>query len=109
MAPGDTLTAEGLVAVPETRFYAGVALTNAEGWNLGVLCIMDDRPRPPLTRAETDRLHALAAIVVDALELRRTIRHAADVQSTLDMLERVIRGERNEPAAPTAELLRRAG
>jgi GAF domain-containing protein len=87
------------------RFQAGALLSTEDGHNLGVLSIIDDRPRPPLTALETRRLQTLASFVMDALELRRARRHAADVQHTLDLLERVVRGAA-EPA-PVAEPRRR--
>jgi hypothetical protein len=87
------------------RFQAGALLSTEDGHNLGVLSIIDDRSRPPLTALETRRLQTLACFVMDALELRRARRHAADVQHTLDMLERVVRGSA-EPA-PVAEPRRR--
>ena len=87
------------------RFQAGALLSSRDGHNLGVLSIIDDRPRPPLTALETRRLQTLAAFVMDAVELRRGRRHAADVQHTLDLLERVVRGSA-EPA-PVAESHRR--
>ena len=30
---------------PHIRFYAGYPITTAEGWRIGTLCIIDDRPR----------------------------------------------------------------
>jgi GAF domain-containing protein len=86
-----------LVEAHPDRFQAGALLSTEEGYNLGVLSISDDRSRPPLTGLETRRLQTLAAFVMDALNLRRARRQAADVQHTLDLLERVVRGPK--PAA----------
>lgn len=71
------------------RFYAGAVLTSPEGENLGTLCVMDDRTRPPLTAAETARLKALADIVMDTLELRRMTRRASETQRALELVERL--------------------
>ena len=57
---------------PRIRFYAGAPLKAANGHNLGTLCIIDHKPRPPLTDEEEERLKDLAAIVVDEFELRQT-------------------------------------
>jgi GAF domain-containing protein len=73
----------------QVRFYAGAVLTSPEGHNLGTLCVMDDRTRPPLTAAETARLRALAEIVVDTLELRRVTRRASETQRALELVERL--------------------
>jgi len=87
------------------RFQAGALLSTEEGHNVGVLSILDDRPRPPLTALETRRLQTLASFVMDALELRRARRHAVDVQHTLDRLERVVHGVRN----PVVQRRRKVG
>jgi GAF domain-containing protein len=100
LAPGSVL-----VDARADSFQAGALLSTGEGHNLGVLSILDDRPRPPLTALETARLQTLASFVMDSLELRRARRHAADVQHTLDLLERVVRGSAGP--APAAEPRRR--
>lgn len=55
------------------RFYAGVPLRTADGYNLGTLNIIDTKPRE-LTPDELDTLEELASIVVDELELRLAAR-----------------------------------
>jgi GAF domain-containing protein len=51
------------------RFYAGVQLRTADGYNLGTLNIIDREPRE-LTDDEVETLRQLAEVVVDELELR---------------------------------------
>ncbi|MCT2591437.1 GAF and ANTAR domain-containing protein [Streptomyces sp. N2-109] len=51
------------------RFYAAAPLTTAEGHRLGTVNVMDTGPRE-VTQEETDTLRDLAAVVMDALELR---------------------------------------
>lgn len=51
------------------RFYAAAPLITAEGHRLGTVNVMDTRPRE-VTQEETDTLRDLAAVVMDALELR---------------------------------------
>ncbi|MDG2530292.1 GAF domain-containing sensor histidine kinase [Caulobacter endophyticus] len=55
---------------PNIRFYAGAPLRLNSGHRLGALCVIDQRPRPPLTAEEKRRLKALAQIVVTEMDLR---------------------------------------
>ncbi len=74
--------ANPLVAGPPfIRFYAGVPLRTAEGFNLGTLCIIDYRPRQP-SEKEVGILSELARLVVDLFELRLRARHALRVEQT---------------------------
>lgn len=57
------------------RFYAGVPLRTHDGFNLGMLCVIDREPRT-VTEDEIRILSDLAAVVMDEMELRRAARHA---------------------------------
>ena len=57
------------------RFYAGVPLQTADGFNLGTLCVIDKEPRP-VEQGQIDDLKDLASLVVDQLELRLAARTA---------------------------------
>ncbi|WP_202801793.1 GAF domain-containing protein [Rhodovulum sp. PH10] len=57
------------------RFYAGVPLHTADGFNLGMLCVIAREPRAVDGRQIAD-LNDLAAIVVDQMELRLAARRA---------------------------------
>lgn len=60
---------------PSVRFYAGAPLKTSDGFNLGTLCAIDQRPRT-LTDKERQLLFDLSNIVVDELELRIALRSA---------------------------------
>jgi|CXWL01.1.fsa_nt_gi two-component sensor histidine kinase len=62
---------------PRVRFYAGAALIDREGQALGVLCVMDRKPRG-LTPAQRESLQVLSRHVVAELELRRRTRELDD-------------------------------
>ena len=51
------------------KFYAGIPLRTADGYNLGTLCILDFKPRE-LSAEDTATLEDLAAMVMSELELR---------------------------------------
>lgn len=55
------------------RFYAGVPLTTADGFNLGTLNVIDVQPRV-FPQEDVETLKDLAAIVVHELELRLAVR-----------------------------------
>jgi diguanylate cyclase (GGDEF)-like protein len=55
---------------PHIRFYIGVPLKTHDGYNIGTLCAMDQRPRE-LSAEEIDVLHDLAGMIVDEIELRQ--------------------------------------
>jgi len=60
---------------PHIRFYAGAPLRSPDGHNLGTLCVLDHRPRPPLEPRQRQWLQALADQVMRELELRRMALH----------------------------------
>ena len=57
---------------PHVRFYAGIALTNKDGYNLGTLCTIDTKPKK-LTDFQIAALAALGRQVVTLLELRKSV------------------------------------
>lgn len=55
---------------PRIRFYAGMPLTNRDGFNLGTLCVIDQKPRV-LTELHRQNLKILAKQVTALIEARR--------------------------------------
>jgi GAF domain-containing protein len=58
------------IGAPNIVFYAGVPLTDSEGYSLGSLCVVDKRLRT-LTENQLLSLKALARLVVTHFELRK--------------------------------------
>ncbi|MCJ2032756.1 putative bifunctional diguanylate cyclase/phosphodiesterase [Methylobacterium sp. J-068] len=56
---------------PFIRFYAGAPITNADGYRIGSVCVIDTQPRSLLNEHERRLLQSLAKIVMDHLERRR--------------------------------------
>ncbi|CAE6434858.1 unnamed protein product [Rhizoctonia solani] len=56
---------------PHIRFYAGAPLRTTEGYNIGTLCIIDDKPREEFTPRQRHTLKEFAAIVMREMELWR--------------------------------------
>lgn len=55
------------------RFYVGVPLKTHDGYNVGTLCVIDRAPHT-VTDEQIAHLTDLAAIVMDQMELRRSVR-----------------------------------
>jgi GAF domain-containing protein len=56
---------------PYIRFYAGAPLRTTDGFNLGSLCVIDDKPRSEFTPRSRLALKEFAAIAVREMELWR--------------------------------------
>ncbi|KAJ1307554.1 hypothetical protein OPQ81_001651 [Rhizoctonia solani] len=56
---------------PNIRFYAGAPLRTTEGYNIGTLCVIDDKPRDEFSPRQRHTLKEFAAIVMREMELWR--------------------------------------
>ncbi len=60
-----------VIGAPGIRFYAGAPLRTADGQALGTLCVIDTKPRLPLSNDEAQVLRDLAAVVMSQIEARQ--------------------------------------
>jgi RNA polymerase sigma factor (sigma-70 family) len=70
------LTDPAVAQQHQLRFYGGHPLQTFDGYNIGVLCVIDQKPRA-LLAAEKVLLRTLAGVVMRLLELRATLGPAA--------------------------------
>ena len=69
------------------RFYVAAPLRTSEGHNLGTLCVIDQKPRS-VTQVQIAQLEALAAVVMDQMELRLAARNAvAELNDVIEQKE----------------------
>ncbi len=80
------------------RFYAGIPLRTRDGYNLGTLCILDQKPRT-LSDQDVRTLEDLAAIVMHDLEQRLESRRSAMPSTDNDQNRRAIVPERSSYGA----------
>ncbi|TZG24676.1 HWE histidine kinase domain-containing protein [Sphingomonas montanisoli] len=75
---------------PNLRFYAGAPLITPSGVAIGMLCVIDTRPRPEgLTTEQQHTLRALARQVIVQLEYRKAI----VVQQTIEAERQLLNEE----------------
>lgn len=67
---------------PHVVFYAGVPLINPEGFSLGTLCVIDNKPRV-LSESQLESLRALSNQVVKLFELKKANRLLKESQKEI--------------------------
>jgi PAS domain S-box-containing protein len=69
------------------RFYVGAVLTSPDGYNLGTLCVIDQKPRARPSERDLNRLRALARIIIDEMERMRVNRVRLEQARLLKLAE----------------------
>ncbi len=98
-----------VTSYPSIRFYAGAPIVTADGFGLGTLCIIDDKPRV-MTEEQKGVLEALSRQVVAQLELRKTVRELRQTDQDRQHAEHILRSALEERTAlqPKGSMTRKA-
>ena len=76
-----------VAGAPGYRFYAGIALRNADGVAIGTFCALDFTARPQgLTSDQGDMLRILARMVMDRTEQRRALLAARERETRFRLM-----------------------
>lgn len=78
-----------VTAGPLIRFYAGAPLVDREGFGLGSLCVIDQKPRQ-LKPAQEAALYQLARQVVAQFEYRRLTKQFAEILADMKTLRTLL-------------------
>lgn len=81
-----------VVGAPFIRFYAGVALTSADGYKIGTFCIKGHKPRT-FTKSEIVDLKSLASWAeqeINARELKNALETIKDSKKKLELQEVIL-------------------
>ena len=91
-----------MLPVKNARFYAGVPLITPEGERIGVMCILDDHPRPQgLPEGEQQDLRHLAGLAMHALVERRA---RLQLEQKLQQATRVVSATCNDLLTPLSAI-----
>jgi diguanylate cyclase (GGDEF)-like protein/PAS domain S-box-containing protein len=75
-----------VVGGPKIRFYAGMPLTDTNGYNLGTLCVIDQVPRQ-LSEQQQESLRSLGRQVTAQFALRLQVERLSQTVAELQRLE----------------------
>jgi hypothetical protein len=74
-----------VVGEPRIRFYAGAPLRSADGHSLGAVCVISPDARPEFSADDQRKLHVLASIVGNEMELRQRAQSAHKLMFDQDL------------------------
>ncbi len=91
---------------PGIRFYAGAVLKSSRGVNFGTLSLVDHAPRETFSERDRKLLNNFAAIVMDELELRHSLKSLAETRLELQRTHAVLAQQMSRLEAASSALTR---
>lgn len=84
---------------PHIRFYAGMPLITSDGLGSGTLCMIDTKPRPPLSQLDIKALQRFASLVMHRICGLRSVTFLDQQTGLLNRakLEQDVAAKRNQP------------
>lgn len=93
---------------PGLRFYAGAPLKSSDGFNVGTLCVFDNKPRI-ISEDQLDCLQALTNQVTRLLELKLTFKALSDSIEELskqnELLRKIAQIQSHELREPVSAIM----
>ncbi len=74
---------------PNIRFYAGAPMSTFDGYALGTVCVIDDKPRS-ITSDQQRALTALSRQASALIEMRRTMKELHDAMNAIKLLGGIV-------------------
>ncbi len=93
-----------VIGNPNIRFYAGMPLTNPDGFKLGTLCVIDDQARE-LSESQLFALKVLGSQVSKQMELRKQMHEVQHLNETNAKLLSIISHDLRSPMVSLHGLL----
>ena len=87
---------------PHIRFYAGAPLLTRDGHCLGVLAILDTKPRADFSPENSKQLQTLARLVMDELDLTLELRARRRAERDLKLVNELMLAIAEAPSVNTA-------
>lgn len=78
------------------RFYAGATLKTPEGYNMGTICVTDDKPGA-VTEQQVEMLRTLSKMIIDKLENR--LRYRKSIESQVNLMNITLHDIKNPLAS----------
>jgi len=91
-----------VLGTPRIRFYAGAPLSTPEGHRVGVLGLIDTKPRTDFSEENCKQLETLAQMVMNALELKLELSARRQAERDLTLVNELMLAIAEAPSVNTA-------